>query len=131
MKHILAGLLLALTPAVAVSETTGQELIVSDLQDIGVLIIGHTSGCGEADYEAIESKVSALSAVYKALDEEGLSNESLKVLIKSELVHGANVGERVIREKGCFTFNSYIIDHRFDMNTVEDVFSLYIPTSGV
>ena len=130
MKNVIAGLVLALTPTVATAENPGQKLLASDLNDIGVLIIGHTSGCGEANYEAIESKVGALSTVYKVLDEDELSDEALKEIIQSELMHGASVGEEIIREKGCFTFNSYIIDHRFDMTTVEDVFELYIPTSG-
>lgn len=131
MKNLLVGLLLALTPSVAISENQGQDLIVADLQDIGVLIIGHTSGCGVADFENIRTKVGSLAVVYNELNGRDIAPDLLKTLVTSELEYGAEIGGTIISDEGCFRFNQYIVKYRHELNTIDDVFTLYVPTSGV
>ena len=131
MKNVLAGLLMALVPTVALAETEGQERLISDLQDIGIFIVGHTSGCGVANQEKITNRVGTLASAYKLLDKDGVTEKEVKELFTLELVAAADVGEGVIQDKGCFVFNTYIVEHRYDMYTVDDIFSLYIPTSDL
>ena len=131
MKNVIAGLVLALTPTVALAETEGQELISSSFLSLGSIIMGHTSGCGEMDESNVEAKVGTLSRVYQFMEQDDRTNEELKVHLSGQMRKGVEVAEAVIEEYGCFKFNSLIVKHRHTSEILGDLFDYYIPTSGV
>jgi len=131
MKNLLVGLLLALTPSVALAESKGQEAARGELQDLGALIMGHTVGCGEADYDNIQSSAALLSRLYGLLNEDSISDEDLLEMVQTELATGVDFAKTVISEEGCFQFNKYVVQARYGFKSVDDVFTLYVPTSGV
>lgn len=131
MKTLLAALTVALIPTVSLAETEPQKLVAADLQDIGLFISGNIEGCGMTDVETLTNEVSVLGTMYLMLEETDMNEETVKVIVQSELMLGASVGSEFIRENGCFAFNSLIIKNRYNMNTVDDALTLYQPSRGI
>ena len=129
MKNVIAGLVLALTPTVALAEDAVKDSLLSDIRDIGVLLAGDKAGCGYLDYEASASTLQALEIVLATVS--GTSLTEAEVLSSSQVLDAGVTAMTFISENSCFSFNTYVVEGRFEMNTVDDVFELYIPTSNL